>query len=130
METAHCSSRKRLTKKALLLLRLSPKSSFTSSKLTHRCGFSSSLLGIECKHSLLSHAASVAVFGAFASLKIALFIQPLNKTVVKKGSFVVTLAFCNFIDYIILLLIYMLTLNSKFRVSVISTVVEISQLSF
>ena len=37
---------------------------FTLSKLTHRCGFSSSQLGIECKHSLLSHAASVALLRA------------------------------------------------------------------
>ena len=72
------TSERRLTKKALLL-RLSPKFSFTSSKLTHRCGFSSPLLGIECRHALLSHAASVAVFGAFTSLKIALFIQSLTE---------------------------------------------------
>ena len=63
----------KLTKKRIAALYLSSKSSFTLSKLTHRCGFSSSQLGIECKHSLLSHAASVAVFGAFASLKIAFF---------------------------------------------------------
>ena len=52
---------KRLAKKALLSLRLPPKSSFMHSKLTHESGFSSSLLGIECKHSLLSYAASVTV---------------------------------------------------------------------
>ena len=50
-----------MTKKQTTALRLSLKSSFTNSKLTHECGFSSSLLGIECKHSLLSHAASVPV---------------------------------------------------------------------
>ena len=42
------------------MLCLSSKSSFTLSKLTHKCGFSSSLLGIECRLSLLSRAASVA----------------------------------------------------------------------
>ena len=64
-----------LTKKALLLLRSPLKCSFTLSKLTRRCGFSSSQLGIECKHSLLSHAASVAVFEAFESLALHLFIH-------------------------------------------------------
>ena len=65
----------KLTKKRIAALYLSSKSSFTLSKLTHRCGFSSSQLGIECKHSLLSHAASVAVFEAFASLALHLFVN-------------------------------------------------------
>ena len=51
-----------MTKKQTPALRLSFKASFTLSKLTHECGFSSSLLGIECRHSLLSRAASVALF--------------------------------------------------------------------
>ena len=38
--------------------------SFTLSELIHKSGFTSSLLGIECKHSLLSHAASVVLFRA------------------------------------------------------------------
>ena len=59
-----CINKVRLTKKALLSLRSPSKCSFTLSKLTHKSGFSSSLLGIEFKHSLLSHAASVVLFRA------------------------------------------------------------------
>ena len=53
-----------MTKKALLLLCLPSKCSFTLSKLTYQDGFPSSQLGIECKHSLLSRAASVPLFQA------------------------------------------------------------------
>ena len=65
----------KLNEKALLLLHLSPKFSFISSKLIRLSGFPSSLLGIESNYSLLSRAASVTVFVAFANLKIALFIR-------------------------------------------------------
>ena len=72
------TSERRLSKKALLLC-LSMKSSFTSSKLTHRCGFSSPLLGIECRHSLLSCAASVAVLEPSQALNFAFYSLPITE---------------------------------------------------
>ena len=75
-----------MTKKQTSALRLSFKASFTSSKLTHKRGFSTSLLGIECKHSLLSHAASVPVLKPSQALDfIFLFILFYNKGLTKKA---------------------------------------------
>ena len=62
-----------MTKKQISVLHLSSKSSFTPSKLTHKSGFSSSQLGIEFKHSLLSHAASVAVLKPSQALNFAFY---------------------------------------------------------
>ena len=69
----------KITKKQTPALRLSLKSSFTSSKLTHECGFSSSLLGIECRHSLLSRAASVAVLEPSQALNFAFYSLPITE---------------------------------------------------
>ena len=45
-------------------------------------GFSSLLLGIECKHSLLSRAASVAVFQAAQALNFLFILKNLVSSVV------------------------------------------------
>ena len=58
-------------------IRLSQTYSFTSSKLTHKYGFSSSLLGIECRHSLLSRAASVAGLEPSQALNFAFYSLPI-----------------------------------------------------
>ena len=56
------------------------KSSFTLSKLTHKSGFSSSQLGIEFKHSMLSHAASVAVLKPSQALTFAFYSLPIGNS--------------------------------------------------
>ena len=71
--------RRRLTKKALLSLHSPSKCSFTLSKLIHNAWLF--LLAVRHRMQALSALACCVgcAFSGFASLKIALFIQPLKK---------------------------------------------------